>query len=172
MVSENRSGSQDHESPRNEGTSPLDPCWQEGIHSLVWPLFPKTTLASGFPSKRLLSAGCWCTCVPGEHTISTPSGRHLAASGTEGKPKYKWLTGRQITAPGLAGARPLSLVQALPWGIGGCCTRKSSRNTGFWIRLDLVVSLLILGEFVLLNLSFLICKVEMIACNSWRGLWT
>ena len=72
-----------------KGHSALDSCWQEGLHSLRWPLSSKTTLASGFPSKHLLSAGCWCTRVPGEHTISTPSGRHLAATGAKGKPRYK-----------------------------------------------------------------------------------
>jgi hypothetical protein len=54
--------------------------------------------------------------IPGEHVISSPSGEYLAATGAEGKSRYK-LTCRRITAPGFAEGAVLSAVQALAHGI-------------------------------------------------------
>lgn len=67
--------------------------------------------------------------IPGERVINTPSGKYLAATGAEGKSRYK-LTRRRITAPGFAGGAMPSAVQVLARG-----TQKTVEEAAEEIRL-------------------------------------
>lgn len=67
--------------------------------------------------------------IPGEHVISTPSGKYLAATGAEGKSRYK-LTCRQITAPGFAEGAVFSAVQVLAHGIQKA-VKEAAEEIGF-----------------------------------------
>lgn len=87
-----------------------------GLHSLTWLLFSQTALASGLSHKVYGVLDGVAHNIPGEHVISTPSGKYLAATGAEGKSRYK-LTRRRITAPGFAEGAAFSAVQVLARGI-------------------------------------------------------
>jgi hypothetical protein len=52
-------------------------------------LLSQTTLASGFPYKVYGMLDADAHNIPGEHVISNPSGKYLAATGAEGKSRYK-----------------------------------------------------------------------------------
>lgn len=110
MARQTRSGPKAHKSsPRNKGSAPIYPCTQPGLAS---PLQNRSCFR--LPSKHLLSARCWCTDIPGEHAISTPSGELLGA--TEQKAQ---MTDRQVNYS----SRVSRSQTSSPWSklsVGGC----------------------------------------------------